>query len=541
MAYKEHGMWEVLEVLKHIHKGETVRSTKRQTGRERRTVERYVKTAEELGWVAGLHEPDEELAAEVRDRLKPGAKKQGPSASEALLIKHEQRISEWLKPPGPHARGLKLSKVHTLLTREGVKVSYSALHRFATARLGFGCKQTTVRMADVNAGELAEVDFGKMGLVHDAATGTRRMVHALIVTLVHSRHMYVYLTHSQKLRDLIAGLERAWAFFGGVTARVVLDNMKAAVVKADRYEPEFNRTFNEYAEHRGFAIDAAVKQSPKNKPHVERAVQYVRENFFRGESFLCLDHAQREALTWCLKTAGTRNHGTTHKQPLVAFEEHEKSALLPLIAEIFDTPTWATPKAHMDCHIQFCSALYSVPHVLCGKRLTVRANSKLVRIYNDGRVIATHPVQSVGRRSTNANHYPPEKTEYAMRDINHIIGKAHGLGDAAGRFTAELLAGACPWARIRQAQKLLRLADKYGSERVNDACARALGFDLINVQRVQRIIESALEREKPSARNNTRGITGTDSRGAQLPLRFLRAPGGFSQKPVANEAFTKES
>ena len=87
--------------------------------------------------------------------------------------------------------------------------------------------------------------------------------------------------------------------------------MKTAVVKSDRYEPIFQRTTEQYAEHRGFVIDPAVARHPTGKPIVERGVQYVRESFFRGEQWLDLAHVQREARRWCMEVAGRRIHGTT--------------------------------------------------------------------------------------------------------------------------------------------------------------------------------------------------------------------------------------
>ena len=223
MAYMEHGMWEVLDVLQRIHKGQGIRSVARTTGRDRKTVRRYLEVANELGWVAGLHEPDDSLAEEVLLALRPGPKGEHPSEIEQLLGLHTEHIKEWLKADDFYKRGLRLTKVHELLSRSGVNVSYSALHRYAVKHMGFGDKGMTVRMADVSLGEVAEIDFGRLGLVPDEETGNNRVVHALIVTLGYSRHQYVHVTHSQKLPDLIAGLDDAWEFFGGVPKRVVLD------------------------------------------------------------------------------------------------------------------------------------------------------------------------------------------------------------------------------------------------------------------------------------------------------------------------------
>ena len=525
MAYKEHGMWEVLDVLRRVHRGEKIRAVSRSTGRSRKTNKRYLEAAEGLGWVAGIHEPDEALASEVLAATRPGPRGLSAGEAELILLGHKERIRNWLDPKDPKDRSLQLTKVRKLLSRSGATVSYSSLRRFVVKHLDWGQKPLTMRVADVPPGELAEVDFGKMGLVRDPETGKKRVLHALIVTLVHSRHQYVHLTHGQKLTDFMEGLEDAWEFFGGVPRRVVIDNLKAAVTKADRYDPTFQRTFNLYAEHRGFVIDAAVPRHPKGKPHVERQVPYVRENFFRGEHFLGRDHAQREVVRWCATTAGERTHGTTRKQPLVEFETHEKPALLTLEGERFDTPEWAELNVHPDFHVQFRLSLYSVPYKHRGRKVTVCGDSKIVRIYADGQLIKTHPKVPPGDRSTKKEDYPPGMSEYAMRDTDYLIRIATEKGDDIGMFVAKLLSGTYPWAKLRQAQKLMRLTDKYGSKRVDAACGRALRFDVINTNKVKKIIEDALAREKTdSLRPKSRAPRGQV---IQLPLRFMREPGSF--------------
>lgn len=518
MAYEEHGMWEVLEVLKRIHSGIGVRPTARATGRDRRTVRRYVEVANELGWVEGLHEPDEALAQTVVAALRPGPKDNETSESERILSSHRDEIADWLKPNGGFERGLTLTKVHSLLKRKGVEVSYSGLHRYAVKHLGFGEKQLTVRVAEVSPGEVAQVDFGRLGLVYDGERERNRYLYALLVTLVYSRHQFGYVTYSQKLKDLIDGLEDAWNFFGGVTRRVIVDNLKAAVAKADRYEPSFQRTFAKYAEHHSFVIDAAVSREPTHKPHVERQVPYVRENFFRGEQFLNRDHVQRELRRWCVETAGMRTHGTTRRQPFVEFEAFEQGALLPMNPERFDTPIWGEPKVHPDCHVRFQNALYSVPHKFRGKRATLCGDSKLVRIYVDGQFVKTHERKAPGKRSTDYNDYPESKSPYAMRDTNYIIGKARDRGVQIGLFVERLLSGDFPWANLRQAQKLMRLCDKYGDKTLETACQRALSFDLINVKRLEGIVKNALDvrqAEVSSGRDIEPCVL-------QMPLRFLR-------------------
>lgn len=530
MAYREMGMWEILDVLRRVHRGETRSAIQRATGRSRTTVRRYVKLARKLGWEASGAEPDEALAGAVAQRIRPVPKEPDLGAAEALLAPQRTQIKQWLEP-AEGRRGLQLSKVRELLARRGVKVPYSSLHRYVVKHCGFqDARRITVRVADVAPGELAEVDFGRLGLVPEPQTGRRRVVYALIITLVHSRHLYVHITSSQKLSDLIDGIENAWEFFGGVSARVVIDNLKAAITKADRYDPIFQRVFEEYARHRGFVIDAAVPRHAKGKPHVERNVSYVRENFFRGEDWIDAAHVQREAIRWCMQVAGQRIHGTTRQRPLVVFENVEKAALKPLEGERFDPPQWAQCKVHPDHHIQFGKAIYSLPTRYVGKSVWVRGDRKLVRIYYQSELIKTCPRQPPGGRCTDYNDYPQELAPYAMRDPDRMTREAYEQGENIGRFVERLLTGPFPWAHLRQAQRLLRLTNKYGRTRVDAGCHRALHFDLINVRRVEKIITDNLDKAHiPRAHQSTGKLL-------LVSARFLRPVGSFTYHPNQEES-----
>ena len=385
MAYREIGMWEILEVLRRVARGERRRAIERVTGRSRSTIRRWLRVARKLGWEPGQGEPDESLAVAVAQRVRPVREEASPGASQARLLPHREQIQAWLAPEEEH-RGLRLTKVQQLLTRKGVDVPYSSLHRFAVQHCGFADRRRlTVRRAETAPGELAEVDFGRLGLVWDPEAERRRVHHALLVTLVYSRHQYIYVTPSQKIPDLIAGLEEAWAFFGGVTTRVVLDNLKAAVTKADRYDPIFERTFAEYAAHRGFVIDAAVARHATGKPVVERNVQYVRESFFRGEDVARgRDHVQRDARPLVL---GGRRPGRVHGTTRTASAwpcSRTKSArcCVPLVAPGASIlRSGPRPRSIPDHHIQFAEGVSTrFADAPCGQAgVTVRGDSKLVR------------------------------------------------------------------------------------------------------------------------------------------------------------------
>jgi len=234
---------------------------------------------------------------------------------------------------------------------------------------------------------------------------------------------------------------------------------------------------------------------------------------------------QRDARRWCLQTAGTRIHGTTRQQPLAVFENVEKAHLLPFEGERFDTPTWGQYKVHPDHHVSFEKALYSVPHAYLGRKVWVRGDTKLVRIYMDGALVKTHPRMPPGRRSTDHDDYPAELTAYTLRDPERMIRQAQGHGPNIGTFTSELLSGTVPWAKLRQAQKLLRMGNKYGWLRLDFACRRALAFELINVRRVESILLQDLD--QLTLPLEVRG----EAKVIPIQLRFQRPSGSFTHPP----------
>jgi hypothetical protein len=242
----------------------------------------------------------------------------------------------------------------------------------------------------------------------------------LIFTAVYSRHVFVYPTYRQTIHAVIAGCEAAWAFFGGVFAVLVPDNMKPIVEHANATEPRLTDAFREYAQARGFVVDPARVRSPKDKPRVERCVPYVRANFFAGEHFHDLDDVRRRAEVWCREIAGMRVHGTTRCRPIEVFTVEERPLLAPAPTEPFAVPTYSRPKVAPDRHVQVDRALYSVPGELIGRQILARADSTTVKLFWRGQLIKVHPAQPPGKRHTDPADLPAELSDYALRDVNAL-------------------------------------------------------------------------------------------------------------------------
>jgi transposase len=516
MSYREVSVIEIREILRLWLEGRGLREVARLSGTDRKTVRRYVDRARACGVDrdGDACQLTDELLAAVIAGARP-SRPNGKSQVWETIAAHREPIKAWLD------RDLTLTKVHTLLGRRGVVVSYRTLHRYATLELGFGQRQSTVRVADCEPGAEVQVDFGRLGLLTDESDGRRRrVVHGLIFTAVYSRHMFVYPTYRQTLTDVIAGFEAAWAFFGGVFAVVIPDNMKAIVDKADATDPKLNDAFREYAQARGFAVDPTRIRSPRDKPRVERCVPYVRSNFFAGEDFRDLNDCRARAERWCGQVAGMRVHGTTRLHPAEVFATDEAPKLKPAPDDTFDIPTWTHPKVAPDRHVQVAKALYSVPGELVGRRLDARVDARTVKLYWRGELIKVHPVVAPGRRHTDPADLPAETSVYAMRDLNTLQRKASAHGEHVGAYAAAVLEHPLPWTKMRQVYRLLGLVRRHGADAVDDACRRALDTEVIDVGLIDRML--------------TRGTNGT---GEQLPLlpapppaasRFVRASSDFA-------------
>ncbi len=292
------------------------------------------------------------------------------------------------------------------------------------------------------------------------------------------------------------------------------------VVKADPLAPRFNVAFLEYAQARGFVIDPARVRRATDKARVERAVPYCRDAGFAGEDFTSFEAARTWMIHWGRDIAGLRIHGTTGRRPREHFEQEERAHLLPAPTSRYDLPIYATAKVARERHIEVARALYSVPGEHIGASVDVRADRELVRISLRGELLKVHPRQPVGGRSTDPADLPEGVRAYATRDLGHLRNAAAGHGAAVGTYAARLLEGPLPWTKMRQVYRLLGLVRRYGPARVNTACERALALDVVDVTRIARMLERALEAAP--------GERAAGPRERVVQLRFARSAIEFS-------------
>jgi transposase len=489
MAFREVSVVQIKELLRLWLRGSGERTIANSVGVDRKTVRRYLEAAKALGLnrSSGDGQITDELIGQLVERVRPH-RPDGHGDAWRVLLGEEERIKAWV------GQDLTVTKIGVLLARNGITVPHRTLARFCVERLETSTrKRTTVRVDDPPPGVELQVDFGRLGLIPDGER--RRVCQGLIFTACYSRHTFVWPTFTQSTEEVIRGFEAAWGFFGGVFPVVIPDNMKSIVTTAEHTAPRINDVFLEYAQSRGFGVDAARVRTPTDKPRVERTVHYVQHNFFAGETFVDVAHCRAMAETWCRTTAGTRIHGTTQLRPIEAFRLDEAPRLLPAPGSPFDTPIWSEPKVHRDLHVEVDRALYSVPRAFVGQRLRARRDATTIKLYCRGELVKLHARVRPGQRSSDPADFPAGTEVYATRDVESLHRAAALHGPHVEAMARAVLEHPLPWTKMRQVYRLLGLAKKWGSSRLNEACRRALEAESHDVNLVARVLERARENE----------------------------------------------
>lgn len=257
-------MIEIKEILTRLANGHSIRSVSNSLGIHRDTIRNYCRLAAGFGFDKNnKNSITDDLVSKVRQCLFGTHKTDNLCLREKLLLPVKDSIEQYL------AQGLKGSKIIILLARQGINVTSDSFYRFVKDNCdSYRRKNITVRLPETDPGAYCQADFGCLGKIFDS--DKERKVHALVVTLCHSRHMFLYITFKQDITAVIAGFEAAWAYFGGITALVIVDNCKPAITTPGRTDPVINKSFLEYAQKRGFIVDPTNSGHARGKTIIER-------------------------------------------------------------------------------------------------------------------------------------------------------------------------------------------------------------------------------------------------------------------------------
>jgi hypothetical protein len=344
------------------------------------------------------------------------------------------------------------------------------------------------RRLEAPPGQESQIDFGT-GAPIITAEGKHRRTHVFRIVLSCSRKAYSEAVFHQTTDDFLRCLENAFWYFGGVTRTLMIDNLKAAVTRADWYDPQVNPKIQSFAEHYGTVILPTKPYMPRHKGKIERGIGYVQGNALKGRSFKSLADQNAFLLTWEQSVADTRLHGTTRQQVEQSFQTLDRPALLALPPERFACFKEQQRSVHRDGHVEVAKAYYSVPPEYVGQRLWVRWDGRLVRIFNHHMVqIAVHAQVEPGRFQTAQEHLHSHKISRVERGAEWLLQRVSLIGPQAGRW-AQAMLQARGITGVRVLNGLLSLTRQHRSEAIDQACRIALTHSLYRLRALRQILK----------------------------------------------------
>lgn len=328
----------------------------------------------------------------------------------------------------------------------------------------------------------------------DPKTNKRRRTHAFVMTLSYSRHRFVRFVFRQDVATWIQCHVEAFKFFEGVPQTVLLDNLKAGVIKPHIYDPVINRSYAECARYYNFVVDPAKVRTPTHKGKVERSIQIVRHQIIAGREHENVHQANQYALNWCENIIGNEVTRTTGEPPKLRFERDEKSELICLPAMPYEFSIWQEAQVGRDQHITFQGSFYSLPVKYIGKMLLVKANDRMIYIYDQGEQVKVHRrLSRKGLWGTDPNDLPEGAKHYLDKTPEACLIQAKEMGEGTYSVISTLLKTPST-SRLRKAQAILRLGEHHGEERLEQVCLYSLQFGDTTVEALKKIITHDLDK-----------------------------------------------
>lgn len=373
-----------------------------------------------------------------------------------------------------------------LVTDHGFSGSYWSVNRYVK-RLRKRVELPFRRM-ETAAGEEAQIDFGT-GAPYIDSKGVKRRTHVLRVVLSHSRKAYSEVVPRQTTECFITAIENAFHAFGGVPRTLVVDNLKAAVTKADWFDPELNPKLLDFCRHYSTTVLPTKPYTPRHKGKVERGVAYVQENALKGRVFQSIAEQNEHLRNWERTVADTRLHGTLKVHVGKLFESVERAALQPLPADRFPFYHEASRIVSRDGHVEVAKSYYSVPPEYATWQVWSRWDGHMVRIFNQRwQQIAVHARVEPGKYSTHSAHIASEKISGVERGISHLLGKASLIGPHTAGW-AEAMVAERGLQGSRVLQGLLSLTRKHKSEQIEAACEVAWSHKSYRLRSIKKLIQ----------------------------------------------------
>jgi transposase len=347
------------------------------------------------------------------------------------------------------------------------------------------------------AGEKLFVDYsGQTVPLTDPETGEVREAQVFVAVMGASSYTYAEATMSQSLPDWLGSHVRAFQFFGGLPAIVVPDNLRSAVSKPCRYEPQLNPSYQELATHYNVAVIPARVRKPKDKAKVEAGVQLVQRWILaalRHRTFFSLDEVN-EAIAGLLTRLNAKPFRKISGSRESLFAELDKPALAPLPLIQYQYAEWRQVRLGMNYHVQLDEHYYSAPHQLRNEKLDARLTVSSVEFFHKNKRVASHQRTSKRGYTTVGEHMPKAHREYAEWTPERLVNWASKNGEATAKLVETILSGLVhPQQGFNSCLGVISLSKKYGSDRVEAASKRALAIGGVSYKSMKSILVNGLD------------------------------------------------
>jgi transposase len=416
----------------------------------------------------------------------------GPSSGAELVtvaLQAEAGRPSWCDPHRERVRGkveagLSAQRIYQDLVAEvGFAGSYQSVKRFV--RQLRRQEPERVWRIEVQPGEEVQVDFGLGAPVVDG-DGHGRRPWVLRVVLSYSRKAYSEAVFHQTTENLIRCLENAFRSLGGVAKVVNLDNLRAAVQRADWCDPDLHPKLLSFCRHYGCTLMPCRPKMPEHKGKTERAIGYLKGNGLRGRTFTSLSAENEFLRHWEKTVADVRIHGTTRQQVAARFAQ-EQPALLPLPPDLFPCFQEGQRTVHRDSYVEVAKSYYTVPPEYISDRVWVRWDSRQVRIFNQRwESVAVHARLQPGQFNRclglGGGHGPLE------RQLDYWLKRARELGAPCGAWAQGVLQSKGPLG-VRSLMGLVGLANHHSFKSLNEACASAVSRGAWRLRDVRALLD----------------------------------------------------
>jgi transposase len=488
-------MGELSDILQRLRQGHGIRQIQRETGIHRSVIRNLQKKAEQRGWIDEENKlPDEHTLCVTYY----GVETAKPHPLDAIKDKIKFYLDEHID----------VTALYRML-RNDYGGSLSQLYRYIRKHFPETVKQAIVREKELS---IMEVDFGYLGLVWDEETKRKRKLKLFSGRLRWSRHSYREPLFDEHQAAFFRSHMKAFGFFGGVTRRVVMDNLKAAVIEAALYDPVINRGYYDLAKHYGFVVDPCRPRKPEHKGGVESDMKYVKRSFWKpflaerklkGLGIPTMRETIEALRAWEREVAEVRTIASEGRTVEDMFAT-EADTLMPLPAEPYETIIWQRSTVRKG-FVRYDTSAYSVAGKYEGKEVIIAAGNLKLRIFHSSELVCEHTVSKKRYQQVILPEHESIRLKlYRDMDRLRLIEKAGMIGPATCKVIDTILSDNVIYG-IRPAWGVLSLARRYSPARLEAACRRALMYEMPRYRNIKTILEKGLDYKADEETVDSRG------------------------------------